>query len=475
MRATKMEAVREGQSSNVSRRTLLKWGAAGTVASVGGWIGWGLVDEANEQSSPRAMQPRPADNLAAAFGVVTHLHFREAAYGQSERVVEQLADLGVRHIRSRLAAMPPVRAAFVQLSANGTRVQGVCGAFGDPQTMRQVMDEVTKSYDDPVAVFSAFEGINEPNNNGVPWVDETRAKTKDLFEERHSHGLDEITIVGPALARVSAGGVEGADTQAQSATLGDLTPWIEQGNIHVYPRGQSPSADLDEFISWQRQVCGEKPIYNTEGGFFTAINYRGGSNPASEDAVRQYAPRLVMESWIRGIQRFFLYELLDDPDESKSHRESNFGMVKVSGLRTGDAWTPKPHYLAMKNFLTILSDPGPVHTLSALTYGIDDAGPEVRTTLVQKRDGSHYLCLWRDVAVYDPVSRESIAVAPRTIRVALQDAAVVSEYRPATQAMPVATHRQVRSFPVSMAGELHICKIAVLPPPQARPAVQVTG
>lgn len=444
------------EESAMSRRSMLGWGLALTIAPVVGWLGW---KELAADDSTTVVSSGLAEELALSFGVVIHLHFESSVYGHAQRVVNQIADLGVRHVRSRLATDPEVSASFAQLARNGTQVQGVCGAFDDPQTMREVMSEVADFYPDPASVFSAFEAINEPNNNGVPWILETRAKTRELFEQRDRYGLAAVPIVGPALARVASGGVEGADTATQSANLGDLSPWIDRGNIHVYPRGLSPSTDLDEFIAWQRQACGDNPIYNTEGGYFTAANYSGGSYPVSDDAARQYVPRQVMENWIRGIRRFFLYELLDDVDATSSDRESNFGMIAVSGSDPAAAWTPKPHYAAMKNFLSILSDRGPSHRIPRLACRITKGGPDVRSTMVHKRDGSHYLCLWRDVNVYDPAAREDVIVPPTSVQVELEEPATVTEYRPSTSAKAVALYDHVTMFRVPVAGELHICEV----------------
>jgi hypothetical protein len=446
------------KSPGVSRRAVLGWGLALTAAPVLGWLGWHEFADDGSTTTTTVTDSGAAEDLAASFGVVIHLHFESSVYGDSHRVIQQIADLGARHVRSRLALQPEVHASFAQLASNGTQVHGVCGAFGDPQTMHDIMSSVAQSYADPQSVFSAFEGINEPNNNGVPWISETRTKTHDLFVARNQFGLDAVPIVAPALARVASGGVQGKVTQTQSANLGDLRPWIDKGNIHVYPRGLKPSTDLDEFITWERQVCGHDPIYNTESGYFTAVNYSGGSFPVSEDAARQYVPRLVMENWIRGIRRFFLYELLDDVDASGANREAHFGMLSVSGSGPGAVWTPKPHYEAMKNFLNLLGDRGAGSSGANLTCTLR-GGPDLRSTMVSKSNGFHYLCLWRDVNVYDPVSRRDLTVAPRSVKVDLPSVATVTEYRPSSSATAVATVPNVSTFSVPIAGELHICEI----------------
>ncbi len=423
------DSASSGRSSGarISRRALLGWGSAALVGSaVGAKV---ILDNGHGTVLHEA---RPAESLAAAFGVVTHFGFGNTVYAQTGRVLSALQELGVRNIRNRITLDTSSQDAFRVLANHGTLVEGVCGAFGDPQTMQQVLSTVAHTNPDPTAVFSAFEGINEPNNQGKPWIDETRSKTRDLFEARASFGLEAIPIVGPVLARVTQGGAQGGDTAGQSHQLGDLTPWIDRGNIHVYPRGGSPSTDLDAFINWQRAVCGNLPIYTTEGGYFTASHYVGGATSTPEDAVRQYVPRELMENWIRGINRFFLYELLDDPDATGSQREAHFGMLAVTGPGSTSAWTPKPHFEAMKHLLSIIGEPGAAgHAVSPLSCSI--AGPgDGRTALVQKSDGTYYLCLWRDVEVTTSSHSSSAEAASETMTVTLDAAADVTIYAPSS-------------------------------------------
>ncbi len=444
------------QSGSMSRRALLGWGLVAATAPFAGVRLRAGPDLSEPSSAPPAPSVAPAESLVGAFGVVTHLSFHSTVYDQTNRVVDAVAQLGVRHVRDRIVADDAVRAGFRAMVSNGIQIEGVCGAFGRPQTMREVMDEVVRSYRDPTVTFAAFEGMNEPNNNGTPWVEITRAATKNLFDERAAHDLTTVQIVGPALASVDHGRVAYQDP----GDLGDLTPWIDRGNIHVYPKGNIPSTGLDRFLSLQRAVCGDKPIYSTEGGYFTGLNYQGGSNPTPDDVVRQYVPRELMENWIRGVKRFFLYELLDDPDPTNANRESNWGMLRVGGLSPAAPWTPKPHFYAMKNLLAILGDPGPPHPVSSLEHRIDGGGSDLRSALVQKRDGAHYLCIWRDVSVYDPQSRKVIAADADMVRVVLARPADVAVYAPSTADTVQSSQRGAREFRLSVAGELLICRIS---------------
>lgn len=400
----------------------------------------------------------PADALAATVGVNIHLNFQGTVYAEVDRVVAVVADLGVRNVRGRVASSPATRRGFAALGRHGVRVEGVCGALGDPQSMAQVMREVVTSYDDPEALFAAFEGINEPNNNGRPWIRETRQKTRDLHEQRDRMGLGRIPVVAPALARVNSGGVEGDDTQQQAANLGSLVKYVDLGNIHVYPKGQTPGQDIDRFMAYERQVTGNLPMVCSEGGYFTAMDYRGGAFPTPEDVCAVYMPRLFMEHWIRGNRRFYIYELLDDYDPSNADRESSFGLLRVTGPGPSSAWTPKLQYHAVRNFVRILADPGPPVAPHGLRLGISDV-PGLKASLVGKRDGSWWLLLWREVTSYDPVHRTRLHPAPLTATIRFAQRHRVRLYRPTSSASPTQSFDRASTVRVPVGEELVIAQI----------------
>lgn len=399
-----------------------------------------------------------ADALAASVGVNIHLNFGGTVYAQVDRVVAAVAELGLRQVRGRVATKPSTRHGFTALGNHGVRVEGVCGALGDPQSMAEVMREVVTSYDDPESLFAAFEGINEPNNDGRPWIRETREKTRDLHEQRDRVGLHRIPIVAPALARVGSGGVEGDDTQQQAANLGSLVPYVDLGNIHVYPKGQTPGEEIDRFMDYERQVTANLPMVCSEGGYFTAMDYHGGAFPTPEDVCAVYLPRLIMEHWIRGNQRFYIYELLDDYDPSNADRESSFGLLRVSGPGPSAAWTPKLQYRAVQNFVGILRDPGAPVNPRGLRLGISDV-PDLVASLVAKRDGSWWLLLWREVTSYDPVHRTRLHPATLDATVRFPQRQRVRLYRPTSSATPTQSFDRATTVRIPVGEDLVIAQI----------------
>jgi len=382
----------------LSRRTVLRAGAAGA--------GLVSVPLASMRSvSLASVRPAPADALVDAFGVVTHLHFAGSVYDDHEAVLFWVSLLGSRHVRNRLSPQPEVLDAFEELAARGVRVQGVCGALGDGQTMDHLLDTVVRRFPDPAGVFAAFEGINEPNSVGVPWVAETREKTIALRAARDARGLTAIPIVAPALARVTLGGTEGADTWEQAGTLGDLSAYVDYGNIHVYPQGLQPSREIDYFTGCARRVSDGHPVMCTEGGYFTAMDYVGGAFPVPQWVAAAYTPQMLLEHFTRGSSRFFRYELFDDPGFSDAAREANFGMVQSLDLGAPSLLFPKPDFLAVRRLLALFADPGPAFDPLPLDVSVSGPG-DLRTAVFAKRDGTHLLCLWLDRPVYDPETRE---------------------------------------------------------------------
>ena len=440
----------------LTRRALLRSSAVAAPATVLATPGLSVAARRRASDLPW-MGAVQADDLASAIGVVVHFNYTDKVYGQTDRVIETVADLGVRHVRNRITTSTAGRRGFTEMAKLGVKVNGVCGAFRDPQTMSAVMAEVVRTYPDPTAVFSAFESINEPNNDGVPWITETRAKTRDLYLQRNAYGLQSIPILSPALAR-STSGAEGGDTMTQSANLGDLSQYVDMGNIHVYPRGMTPSTDLDYFMAAQRNVTGNLPMVCTEGGYFTAENYSGGSNPVPASVAGKYVPRQIMEHWVRGNRRFFTYELLDDYDPTGADRESNLGLLRVSSDGTSGVWTPKPAYHAIRNFVSILGNPGESHNPGGMNISVTGVAG-LKTVLAKKRNGAAFLLMWRDVNCYDHKLSRQIAVTDEVATVQLPNRRRVNLFNPTRSATPVKKYGDVSRVQVPVCDELVILKI----------------
>ena len=385
-----------------------------------------LAGEVADRSARRipVMRAQPADSLVDFVGVNTHLNFRTAIYGNTGRVVEALQELGVRHIRDHVVRDPVVVKVFKELARSGIRVQGVCGALTDPETMDEVLGGVAANFRRPERVFSAFEGINEPNNDGPPWIAETRRKSIALFNARRRFGLQEIPILAPALAEVARGGPQGGNTLGQAARLGSLRRYVDFGNMHVYPRGLPPSSAMDYFRSAARHVSRDLPIWCTEGGYFNAMEFRGGANPVPEAVSAAYAPQQILTHVKQGTRRFYRYELLDEPNPTPTDREGTLGMIRTDN----PTWTAKPDFAPVQHLLATMADPGRLFATRPLEMSLTNRPARLRGMAFAKRDGTHVLALWRDVELWD-TDRERLTVPSLTRPLASVDLTLGSRRR----------------------------------------------
>ncbi len=148
-----------------------------------------------------------------------------------------------------------------------------------------------------------------------------------------------------------------------------------------------------------------RALYSTETGYTTAP---GNMNEVSDLAKAKYTPRLSFEYFNAGVKRAYNYQLLDH--KTGTTAQAHFGLVKLDG-------TKKPAFRAMENTIDILEDPGPDFVPSAFDYTLVNTTPDIHQTLLQKRDGTFYLVLWREVRSYDKLADRDISVPQQKVTV----------------------------------------------------------
>jgi hypothetical protein len=347
---------------------------------------------------------KPANAFVGSIGVATHLHYNDTVYNKFDTLIRpRLLELGVQHVADAVYTYPAAgRDTFYyrrlgQLGSAGIRFNlGVSmdTAYGD-RTNIDKLDDVQAWSDGSVELF---EGINEPDIAGVTdWADRTRSLQQDLWRKVQSD---------PALRDV---GVIAPSPVWKPGTLGDIRQWTDYGNWHAYPGGRCPTcADVygqsfDSRVDAYRAPAGSKPLMITETGYHNASVDGGDHRPVSERAAGKYVPRLLFEYFNRGVARSYLYELIDLRD-APSDRDSTFGLLRNDGSR-------KPAFVALRNLITILEDPGPAFTPAVLEYRLDGHTAQVHRSLLQKRDGTFYLALWQERSSYDTGERANRADA----------------------------------------------------------------
>lgn len=378
---------------------------------------------AGRAAAAPAAAAKPADSFVDSIGVNTHTAYDWTAYGSGFDLVKQrLSELGVRHIREVLVREKPEQYQRLNdLAAMGVRSTLV---LGDPANGSEGLSELVSTASSELAgSLDALEGPNEfDSRGGSGWAPRLAAYQQQLYAEvKADPALSGVPVVGPSILHRSS-----------QEELGDISGSLDYGNIHPYPFGAPPESNIDSQLAKAALNSGGKPVMATESGYNTALNSQEEHPPVSEDAMATYMPRLFLSYFERGIARTFSYELVDEkPNADLSEQEEHFGLLK-------NDFSEKPAFNALRNLIEILEDPGPGFAPSSLAYSIGGATTDLHQVLLQKRDGSYYLALWRGSSVWDEAQRAPIAAPAEPVELELPArTAHVDRYMPNLSATPL--------------------------------------
>jgi hypothetical protein len=346
-----------------------------------------------------------------SVGVVASHTWLDTPYGDWDRVIAKLQELGVSHIRSGLVVInnegwnSHVYKQLSNAARAGIRFNLVvpfgCAPDGsmDP-CLRALKTRV------PLGSVESVEWPNEHDISGDPnWVASLTNWGRQLHAKMKADpALSRIKILGPSLVHPGS-----------RSALGDQSAFIDRGNLHPYTAGSTPNPD---HMARERMlaslVSANKPLVATEAGYHTSFAARnGGHPPANEPTAAIYTVRTVLEHFVSGIERTYIFQLINYRNEP-TDPESNFGLLRYD-------WSPKPAFTALKNLLTMVGTSGPA-TVSRLPYTVAGDTSDLRRLVLQKGDGSHLLILWRTVSVYDRDNRRDLVVVPKRYTVTLPSA-----------------------------------------------------
>jgi hypothetical protein len=210
--------------------------------------------------------------------------------------------------------------------------------------------------------------------------------------------------------------------QSSYAQAGNLDSDMTVNNLHVYFGGRNPGSNgwgaLDaqgnsygSFNWWldQAQVDGPGMASEiTETGYITT--------PATlipftlpESVAASYTPRTLLLGYKHGLQKTYLYELIDEISSP------GYGLMNAD-------LTPKPAFTAVQNLLSTLSDDSASFSPGSLPYVLSGGDSNLNHLLLQKSDGSYWLVLWLEVPSWDPVLVSPVSVTPESISLELNGA-----------------------------------------------------
>jgi hypothetical protein len=403
---------------------------------------------------PPPVTPKTAFALRDSMGVVTHIVYYDTAYGDWDRIVWRLWELGIGHVRDGIYANPGWRdwneryyRAVEQAASLGIKFD--YGFSGDDfGTIEQRLAVIAGRLSGTAA---SIEGGNEYDvfASGDDWPVRLAYLQAGLYAAAKGHASAEIRalpVIGPAF-----GTWEG---QARFAAYGP-SRWMDFGNIHPYAAAYSPNPFfLALNLREAAGVSGSKPVFATEAGFHTAMAMPSGANqpPVSEQAQAVYVLRTVLEHFAMGIRRSFIYELIDEwPDPGKSEAEWHFGLLR-------NDYSPKPAFVALKNLLAILSKQPP-GSLRPIRVAVAGPTSDLRQLTLQRLDGTYLVILWRLGSVWDRGQRRPVSVNPVRLTVSVPDASRVTQINPvaSTTEWPLAIRE--RKVQIDLAGDpvvLHV-------------------
>ena len=322
-------------------------------------------------------------------GLNLHLSYGGTLYANFPLVMSSLQDLGVHHVRDGLidfgSGSNYYYTEYQQLAAQGIR--------GDYITSIGQSEALMKAYPARVGGMEALEAPNEYDSSGdVHWATALAAFLPVLHDAVHGASpMAGVTLLGPSLVNSNWTSA----TANSYALLGAVSGMFDEGNLHNYPGGRNPGTagwtpqgygSIAFAISAARQTWPSVPLVTTETGYWDDA----GANESVPDAViGRYAPRVLLEQYMAGIRRTYLYELADNP-----YAGGSYGLLKADG-------TKKPAYLALQGLMHLLADAGSGYAPGTMAWSMTGNGTDLHHLLVQKRDGTFLLALWVEEPAYD--------------------------------------------------------------------------
>lgn len=267
--------------------------------------------------------------------------------------------------------------------------------------------------------IEAIEGPNECDS-GTYCPSNWRSALGTWQKTIYGFGSPTVTVIGPSMV-----------TQGGYSSFGDLSAFIDVGNIHDYVGPEPPEAQdgLPDHLRWVTPMAGTKPVWVTEVGYST------GSKNVPNIIQERYISRALFENLRCGVPRTYVYQLFDyGPDDGAR-----------MGLLNAD-YTPKPAWTRLQQLIALFADIG-ASPRAPLTYAIrnDELGL-LHHVLFQRSDGTYMLVMWLAATDYNASTHSISGPSEEAVNVALP-ASVVAAIQ--TQYLDGGAERQI---PIAVAG-----------------------
>ncbi len=410
-------------------------------------------------TSPSQAAPvvaRSSDGFVDTIGVNVHSSHLfwpvGTAYDNWSAVTTAIGDLGIRYVRDIPNATDRLNSLY---DATGAKVDVLVDGRAPGYLLDQSLLPSVLASAKALKGIVYMEGANEADQMGdAPsdpnWQTTIHNWTVAMAQQiRADPKLSQYPIIAPS-----------PEWAERLALIGDHTAYVDLGNIHSYPNAHPETNLLANKLSNAAVISGPKPVVATETGYQSHAGLMTNTNDVSLAAGGKYFPRLLMEYFRQGIQRTFLYELIDNTlDVTHQNPEYNLGLLN-------NDFTDKPAATSVKNLIHLLKDPGSSFTPSTLDYTLTGGNANLKQVLLQKSDGTFWLALWQNVSVYDNPTSTDLINPDLPVTLTLADGfASAATYLPDGSINPIATFGAGLQLNLNVPDQVLLVEITPTPEP----------
>ena len=402
-----------------------------------------------------------ASDFLTNLGVDVHLELTNTPYGDLPLVASDLAYLGITHIRVGIPTSQTLPE-METLAAAGIKFDVLMPSTSSTSLLQSQLASLS-----PIASsITSIEGPNEVNiTSDYSWNGSSSLASANQYQQ----ALFESVVQDPYLSSKSLyaltlGGVGTSTYQS----LGNLTPYASDGNVHLYyVNGTPPASTIQYGLGLAEADAPGLPVVITETNYNTLT-----VDGSVDDSVQaRYDLDLLMDAAKDGVASTFLYELLDEgADPGDTNNDDHYGLFNSDG-------TPKPAANAIHNLTTILSDTGSnssSFTPGALGYAVSGLPASGNTLVLEQSNGTYDLVVWAEPEIWDSTTSQEIAVPAVSTTIQLgQVAASVEVYDPLVGITPTESYSLISQITVGLTD--HPLIIEIDQRPQFSLALPTTG
>lgn len=329
-------------------------------------------------SSPNNFAARPASSFEDSIGINIHASATVAsgsAYGNGLDIANAMNYVGFKHFRDgyqapALVSDAPGNVALKQEDVATRTGATICLMLDETGLVGQVDDQAhvnqsvgwIQQYMPHVGIL---EGENEADNGAIGGSGPTRAQQRQQWLRAAWPG----TLLGPSYIN----NTNYATNQAA---------FMDGSNAHPYPpaaQALDTISRVDGQLTIVKQQAPGKPVYSTETGY--SKNACIGRTAITEIEQARWTISEILLNIRQGAVRIYLYELFNNDG-------CDWGFFEHTVAKN-----PKPQATLLRDWMTLLRDPGTSPTSARLGYSFTGTQDFV-SLLWAKSDGSFWLTFW---------------------------------------------------------------------------------